>query len=441
VKLFISYSRDDAGNFAKHIHKFMKNKGHDVFIDVNSIAIGDPWARSIEKNISECDVFIIILTPDSLTSHHVEREVLQAQKQNKIIVPCIHQYVDYSEIKWRLQENQGIEFSDRYELALNLYPKIKNLTNKQSEKPSSLHQRQTIQDVSISEDVDDLNQKGNDLSNQGKYQEAIEYYERALRIDPNHVNALNNKGVALANQGEYKEAIECYDKALEIDPNYTTAQNNKKLALEKLKNSKKRDSEDVDALIEKGFDLYIGGEYEEAIECYDKALSVNPYYVVALHNKGKVFSYLEKYEEAIECYDKALEIDPNYVDPLYNKGLALANQGEYEEAIECYDKYLEVDPNNVAVLNNKGFALANQGEYKEAIECYDKALEVYPNNLTTLYNKGFALANQGEYKEAIECYDKALEIDPNYTTAQNNKKLALERLKTSKKKGFFGFDR
>ena len=67
MKLFISYSRDDAGNFASHIHRYLRDKGHDVFIDVNSITIGDPWARSIEKNISECDIFVVILTPDALS--------------------------------------------------------------------------------------------------------------------------------------------------------------------------------------------------------------------------------------------------------------------------------------------------------------------------------------------------------------------------------------
>ena len=64
MKLFISYSRVDAGNFTKHIHRHLRDKGHAVFIDVNNIRIGDPWARSSEKNISECNIFIVILTPD-----------------------------------------------------------------------------------------------------------------------------------------------------------------------------------------------------------------------------------------------------------------------------------------------------------------------------------------------------------------------------------------
>jgi tetratricopeptide (TPR) repeat protein len=48
------------------------------------------------------------------------------------------------------------------------------------------------------------------------------------------VNVLNNKGWALYNQGKFGEAITYYDKALSIDPNNTLAQENKKLALEHL---------------------------------------------------------------------------------------------------------------------------------------------------------------------------------------------------------------
>jgi tetratricopeptide (TPR) repeat protein len=41
---------------------------------------------------------------------------------------------------------------------------------------------------------------------------------------------MNNKGNALDSLERYDEAIECYNKALAIDPNYTKALNNKKAA-------------------------------------------------------------------------------------------------------------------------------------------------------------------------------------------------------------------
>ena len=65
-----------------------------------------------------------------------------------------------------------------------------------------------------------MNNKGISLDNLGKYNEAIEYYDKALEIDPENAEALNNKGVALDDLGKYNEAIEYYDKVLEIDPKH-----------------------------------------------------------------------------------------------------------------------------------------------------------------------------------------------------------------------------
>ena len=51
VKIFVSYSRIDASDFARQIYEHLKVE-HDVFIDTSSIQIGDPWGNTIESNIS-----------------------------------------------------------------------------------------------------------------------------------------------------------------------------------------------------------------------------------------------------------------------------------------------------------------------------------------------------------------------------------------------------
>ena len=67
--------------------------------------------------------------------------------------------------------------------------------------------------------------------NLGKYDEAIQYYDKALQVDPNYTDALNNKGDALYDLDKYDEAIQIFDKALQIDPNDTDALNSKGDAL------------------------------------------------------------------------------------------------------------------------------------------------------------------------------------------------------------------
>jgi len=50
LKIFVSYSRIDAGHFADKIHKDL-SKVHDVFTDVNSIGVGEKWGSIIKDNI------------------------------------------------------------------------------------------------------------------------------------------------------------------------------------------------------------------------------------------------------------------------------------------------------------------------------------------------------------------------------------------------------
>ena len=64
---------------------------------------------------------------------------------------------------------------------------------------------------------------GNALSAQGKLEEAIEAYNKALAIKPDYAEAYYNMGIALQDQGKLEEAIEAYNKALAIKPDYAEA--------------------------------------------------------------------------------------------------------------------------------------------------------------------------------------------------------------------------
>jgi tetratricopeptide (TPR) repeat protein len=110
-------------------------------------------------------------------------------------------------------------------------------------------------------------------------------------------------------------------------------------------------------IILKGNEHYYKNEYREAIECYDKALKINPNYAGVWNNKGNALAELAKYKEAIECYDKAIKLNPNSAYAWYNKGNALAELAKYREAIECYDKALEIEPTSKLAQDNKSFAL------------------------------------------------------------------------------------
>jgi tetratricopeptide (TPR) repeat protein len=98
----------------------------------------------------------------------------------------------------------------------------------------------------------------------------------------------------------------------------------------------------------------------EAIKCYDQILALNPensrISCSAYLNKGNSLDNLCRYEDAIECYEKAIDRDPNLVTGFLNKGLSLTNLGKYEDAIKCFDTVLQKDDRNIESYFNKANA-------------------------------------------------------------------------------------
>jgi len=67
-------------------------------------------------------------------------------------------------------------------------------------------------------DISELVRKGKDYLESTNYQDALGCFEQALLLNQNNPELWNFKGVSLRSMGRYDEAIECFNKSLEIDP-------------------------------------------------------------------------------------------------------------------------------------------------------------------------------------------------------------------------------
>jgi len=94
-----------------------------------------------------------------------------------------------------------------------------------------------------------------------------------------------------------------------------------------------------------GNEHYEKGDFDKAIENYDKAIELNPEYEKAYYNRGLAFACKEDYDKAIVDIKKVIEIKPNFAEAYYILGLAYEYKQLPDKAIEAYNKALKLNPN------------------------------------------------------------------------------------------------
>ena len=233
-------------------------------------------------------------------------------------------------------------------------------------------------------------------ASQGNHLAAIEWYLRALALNPNDASAISNFGSSLNAIGQNEDALLRFRKAQEISPNAPEYPYNAGNVLCDLQ------------------------RYQDAIFCYQRSVQLNPKYYQAHNNYGKALFDLNRYPEALVCFNRALEINQDFLDALVNKGEALKELKQYDEAIACFDKAIGLKPNYAEAYSNKGNVLNMLKRYDEAIACFDKAIGLKPNYAEAYSNKGNVLNMLKRYDEAVDCYEKALSLKPDIDWVSGN---------------------
>jgi tetratricopeptide (TPR) repeat protein len=82
-------------------------------------------------------------------------------------------------------------------------------------------------------------------------------------------------------------------------------------------------------------------DYLQALEYYDHALSADPQYAGAWHEKGTCLDALGRWEEALASYDEALMNDPCNPETWFKKGLILKRLGREDEAYSCFSRGID----------------------------------------------------------------------------------------------------
>jgi len=142
-------------------------------------------------------------------------------------------------------------------------------------------------------------------------------------------------GNVAGRQEKYKEALQDYNKAIKIN------------------------NEDADAYYNRGYVLIKLGKYNRAVKDLDRAMTLEPQFAAAYHVQGIAFFYKKKYHEAVRDYSKAIELEPDNVKFYYSRLSAYCKLGSstlaWEDVMKIQKLGGTVNPTLINILKDKHY--------------------------------------------------------------------------------------
>ncbi|KAI4878863.1 hypothetical protein NFI96_012046 [Prochilodus magdalenae] len=203
---------------------------------------------------------------------------------------------------------------------------------------------------------------------------------------------------------------------------------------------------------EKGNQLFKDGKYDEAIECYTRGMSADPYNPILPTNRATCFFRLKKYAVAESDCNLAIALDSKYIKAYARRGAARFTLKNLEGALEDYEMVLKLEPENLDAQNEikkLNQALASQRQTEDKVEKnlaeVRPAEEVKPKQMdeeqqrreeeqqrrqeaVIQKDRGNAYFKEGKYEAAVECYTKGIGVDATNALLAANRAMAYLKL-------------
>jgi tetratricopeptide (TPR) repeat protein len=184
--------------------------------------------------------------------------------------------------------------------------------------------------------------------------------------------AFNNRGNAYARQGQYDLAIQDYDKSINLDPNFAKPLNNRGVVYKKQ------------------------GDYDRALQDFNAAIFIDSNYADAFANRAEIYQEKRDYPGALKDLDQAIRLQSD-LGVLFNERCWIrAITGELQPALSDCNEAVRLDPNAAAGFDSRGFTYLKLGQWDLAIADFNSALRFDPKLPSALYGRGYAKMKKGD---------------------------------------------
>jgi len=242
--------------------------------------------------------------------------------------------------------------------------------------------------------------------NSHMYREAIEQFENILATKSpftslNHnlarfysAQAYRNLGIVLFATANTSSALQKFQKAVELNP------------------------EHVDLYYFIGACLNNLGRCKEAIDAFNHVIRCDPGHPPTRFSLAITFHNLKMWDRAISIYKDILKRNPGYADVNFHMGLAFLGQANLIEAMKAFQSAVSINPNYVDARIKLGITQTYLGKFDEALKNFSFLMEKFPDYSDIHYFLGIIFAGRNEISEAVKCFNRSLKINPDYKDAK-----------------------
>ena len=229
-----------------------------------------------------------------------------------------------------------------------------------------------------------------------RFQEAMQYANQVLAVDPMHAGARLVRSAALVSEGGYNEARTALDSLIRDYPNLREAQ------------------------LQSGFLNVTQKRYDVAERIFRKNYQPEKGDFRALKGIVEVYSSQNRRDEALAMLKGEERSFPKSIEVKKLIASVAAESGRLEIAIPYYRELAEADPTSADMRMQLGLLYQSQANLDSAIAEFSKAIQVSPNNALAHALHGKALEQAGRKQEAAISYRRSLAVDDGNTSVMNN---------------------
>ena len=446
--VFISYSSVDR-EIADAICRALESRGINCWIAPRNISPGVDWSAAIIDAINSASLMVLIMSSHANASRQIHREVERAINKGITVLPYRVQNVDpdraleyyigslqYLDAYSGSQDSHLVLLADTVSQLLNREVPGSTLTSKKFSRKTIIasivltffvalvvslgvikvlpYAMNILRSKGVVE-VPKPSEKpyyaeGIREFELGKYDQAIDSFNKAIQQNPKLVDAYHYRGQAYFQTQRFQNAIQDYDKVLQMAP------------------------QNAEAYHHRGQAYGSSGNNDQAIADYTQAINLKPDFAQAYSDRAQAYKAQGKESLALNDLNQALKYDPGQAEGYYQRGISHQRLDEHRQAIADFSQTLRLNPKHAKAANSRGLSYQSIKNISRAITDYSTAIKLDPNFAEPYCNRGALYLSQGRMIEAKGDFDRCGKLDPGMKAWTQNK---LKQVAEKETKGLF----